>query len=434
MVRLLLPVAALLLSDALLLIGHGIQVTLLPLRAEIEGFTPAEIALTGSSYFVGFVVGCLVAPRIIRRVGHIRSFAVLASMFSALVLLFHGVPEFYPWLVLRFVVGCCISGLYMIIESWLNESSTRETRGTVLSSYTMINLTMIVVGQQLLNYADPSSATLFGLAAIMLSLAIIPVSLTLSLAPAPIEPMRINISRVWEISHVAVAGAVASGLVTGAFWSLGPVYARGVGLDTSQLTVFMSAVVLGGALFQMPLGKLSDKLDRRVVIMFTALFGAIISVLMAILSGSFQSLIILAALWGGMVMTQYAICMAHAADNAESHEFVMVGSCILLLFGISSAVGGPLASVFMEFIGAVGMFIYSALCLVGFALVVAVRRHRHVKPILDETEPFRAMADTSPAAFAMDPRTEEDAWESRSPSAELDLQVEEELAGEHPKE
>ena len=419
--RLLLPIAALLISDALLLIGHGIQLTLLPLRAEIEGFTATEVALTGSAYFVGFVVGCLVAPKMVRRVGHIRAFAVLASLFSALVLLFHVMASFYPWIGLRFVVGCCISGLYMIIESWLNDRTSKENRGSVLSVYTIINLTMMVIGQQLLNFADPSASTLFVWASVLLSLAIIPVSMTLTLAPAPVQSVRLDFRRVWQISHVAILGAVSAGLVTGAFWSLGPVFARGVGMETTELTFFMSATVLGGAIFQLPLGKLSDKLDRRIVLLFASLAGAFFSVLIVLFSHQPGVLLVLALLWGGAVMTQYAICLAHGADNAQPHEFVLVGSCILMLFGLSSAVGGPLSSLFMKYLGAVGLFIYSALCLVCFSVAVAVRRQQHVVPLLDETEPFRAAADTSPAVFVLDPRTDAEYWENKNPDEENGL-------------
>lgn len=418
MKKLLVPIAALLFSDALLLVGHGIQMTLLPLRAELAGFTPSQVALTGSMYFVGFVLGCLVAPRIVQRVGHIRSFAVLGSLFSAVVLLFHGFPNFLAWLGLRFVVGCCISGLYMIIESWLNDRATKETRGTVLSLYTVINLTMMVAGQQLLNIAEPSAATLFGLASILLSLAIIPVSLTVTLAPAPIPRVRLDFRRVWQISHVAILGAIASGLITGAFWSLAPVFARGVGMETAELTFFVSAVVLGGAIFQLPLGKLSDRLDRRVVLLFSSVFGALFAVLIVLFSTHPKILLLLALLWGGTVMTMYAICLAHAADNAEAHEFALVGSCILLLFGASSALGGPLAGLYMELVGPVGLFIYSALCLVAFAVAIAIRRRQHSLPILDSAEPFRALADTTPAVFELDPRTAGAQWQTRNPLAE----------------
>ncbi len=411
MKRVFLPIAALLIADALLLIGHGIQITLLPIRAELIGFNSTQVALTGSAYFLGFIAGCLLAPRIIQRVGHIRSFAALASAFSVAVITFQWATSLDVWLILRFAIGCWMSGLYMIIESWLNESTDKNNRGSVLSVYTIINLTMIVIGQQLLNFAEPSAAGIFGLAAIMLSLAIIPVSLTTSLAPAPLPEIKINFRRVWNISHVAVLGAATSGLVTGAFWSLGPFYASSENMNTAELSRFMSAVVLGGAIFQLPLGKISDYLDRRIVVLGAALMGIITSIAMVLMSHSILALQLLAIIWGGSVMTLYSICLAHAADNANADEFVMLGSCILLIFGLSSAVGGPIAAGFMQVIGPRGLFIYAALCLGLLTFAIAIRRQQRVVPILEETEPFRAMADTSPAAFALDPRTEESADE-----------------------
>jgi MFS family permease len=406
--RLLLPLSALLISDALLLIGHGMILTLLPLRAEIENFSPTEIGFTASSYFIGFVISCLVTPHIVRRVGHIRSFAVLCSIFSAVVLLFHALPIFALWLVLRFIIGFCISGLYMVIESWLNERATRENRGTLLSTYTVINLSMIILGQQMLNFADPASSTLFAIAAILLSLAIVPVSLTLTLAPAPMQVVKLDFKRLWRLSHVGMEGAVCSGLITGAFWALGPVYARGLGLDTGQLTLFMSGAVMGGALFQLPLGRLSDHYDRRLVLFFTSIFGAVVSLILAFIPASGNLLLLLAILWGASAMTMYSICLAHTSDNAEPSDFVLIGSGILFIFGVSSALGAPLASLLMALIGPPGLFVFSALSLLGFTLGIAIRRESHTLPIVDETEPFQLVSVTSPVIFELDPRMEED--------------------------
>ncbi|WP_295871818.1 MFS transporter [uncultured Zhongshania sp.] len=405
--RLLLPLTALLLSDALLLVGHGLMLTLLPLRAEIEQFTATQTGLTASTYFVGFVISCLVTPHIVRRVGHIRSFAVLATIFSAVVLLFHGLPSFVAWLVLRFVVGFCISGLYMVIESWLNDRATRETRGTILSLYTVINLSMIIVGQQMLNFADPSGPVLFGLAAILLSLAIVPVCLTATLAPTPMPVVKLNFRRLWQLSHVGMEGAITSGLVTGAFWALGPVYARGLGLDTSELTLFMSGAVLGGALFQLPLGRLSDRYDRRLVLYFNCLAGAAVSMVLVFVPAIGNLLLLLSVLWGGAVMTMYSICLAHTSDNAEASDFVLIGSGILFLFGCSSALGAPLASIFMSLLGPPGLFVFSAVCLLGFTLGISIRRKSHVLPLVDSTEPFVPVSVTSPMIFELDPRTED---------------------------
>lgn len=414
MLPILVPIAALLLSDALLLIGHGLLLTFLPIAAQTAGFSDTQIALTGSAYFLGFVSGCLATPFVVRRVGHIRSFAVLATSYSAVVLVFPVLPGIGGWLLLRFLVGIVISGLYMIIESWLNERSTMATRGTILSIYTVINLLMITVGQQMLNLFSVNSFQLFSLAAVLLSLAIIPVSLTLSLAPAPLQEVSINLRKVWRQSHVGMGGAVIGGLVTGAFWSLGPVYARAEAFDTFQLTLFMSIIVFGGAVFQLPIGRLSDNYDRRIVILFCALSAGLISILMVILPLLLPQfdhwlLISLAFFWGGAVMTQYAICLAHANDRAAPEDFVMVSSGMLLATGLCAAIGAPLASLAMRIIGASGLFVFSSICMFSFALAIAVRMRTHVLPLQTVNEPFRAVADmTTPAVYEMDPRTSEE--------------------------
>jgi len=414
MLPVLIPIAALLLSDALLLVAHGLLLTMLPIAAANAGFSDTQVAFTGSAYFLGFVSGCLFTPYAVRRVGHIRSFAVLATSYSALVLVFPMLSAFVAWLLLRFLVGAAISGLYMIIESWLNERATGENRGTLLSIYTVINLLMMTVGQQMLNLSLPDPFYIFGLAAILLSLAIIPVSLTLTLAPAPLQNVKISLRRVWQLSHIGIIGAVVSGLVTGAFWSLGPLFANMQGLETFQLTVFMSATVLGGAVFQLPLGRLSDRVDRRVVVAGAALGGALVSLLMMLLPALFPEsgpwlLCVLAFFWGGMVMTQYAICLAHANDAAATEEFVMVGSGMLLTLGFCSAIGAPLASLAMRYLGAPGLFAFTAVCLLICFVIIMVRRRMHVLPVEGVVEPFRAAADTTtPTVFEMDPRTGEE--------------------------
>ncbi len=405
----LLPVAALLLSDALLLIGHGLQLTLLPVSAELLGFTAGQIGMMGSTYYLGFVSGCLLTPLLVRRVGHIRSFAILATSYSALVLLFYSFPVLLVWLLLRFTVGLAISGLYMTIESWLSERSTSETRGTILSVYVVINMSMTMVGQQMLNLADPLGQTLFIVIAVLLSLALIPVCLTTALAPAPIHTVRVDLRKVWDLSQVGVAGAIATGLVTGAFWSLGPLYAREIGLDTQALTMFLSVVVLGGAVFQLPIGRLSDRYDRRLVLFYTAIIGLILSALLAVIPDlDSWGLAVLAFFWGGCVMTQYAISLAHANDRAAPEDFVMVGSVMLLSMGVFSALGSVIAALFMQWFGPSGLFIFSVICLGGFAFAIAARRRVHVLPVHDETEPFRAVAGvTTPMSLELDPRNEE---------------------------
>lgn len=415
MLPLLVPISALLISNALLLVGHGLLLTLLPIVASTSGFSDTQVALTGSAYFLGFVSGCIATPNILRRVGHIRSFAVLATLYSAIILLFPWVPEFFSWLLLRFLVGSAISGLYMIIESWLNERASTDNRGTILSVYTMLNMLMIAVGQQLMNFGGADNYRLFALAAIFVSVAIIPVSLTLSLAPAPIQKVKISLPKVWRHSHIGLIGAVVSGLTGGAFWSLAPVYARDSGFDNFQLSLFMSATVLGGAFFQLPLGKLSDRYDRRIILMYSALAGAIISVLFVVAPytdaefGGWQTSA-LAFLWGGMTTTLYAICLAHANDNATATDFVEIGSGMLITLGVCSALGAPIASLVMSVIGPKGLYVYMAVCLMAFVVIIMLRRRTHVLPgILESSEMFRPVTEmTTPAAYEMDPRHEED--------------------------
>lgn len=408
------PLMALMFSVALLLTGNGLLLTLLPLRAAAHGFSATQIGLTASSYYLGFVLGCLVVPRIVKRSGHIRTFAVLGALLSAAALVFSLVPTFGAWMVLRFLVGACMAGAYMVIESWLNERADPQTRGTILSIYSMVSLIMIAAGQQLLNVAPRDPDTLFNLAAILISLAIIPVSLTLSLAPTPIQNVRINLVQVWRLSHVGLLGAMVGGMVTGSFWALAPVFARGIGMDTGSLTLFISAAVLGGAAFQLPLGRLSDYFDRRLVLFYISLAGVVVSILIFLAARlwtqNYWPLIGLSFLWGGCTMTIYAISLAHANDCANPEDFVMVGSAMLLSLGLSSAAGAPVASALTIALGPSGLFMFFALCLIAFMVMIFWRRRAHVLPARDPAEaPFQVIAETSPVALELDPRTEVEA-------------------------
>lgn len=407
----LIPLAALLLSDALLLVGHGLMLTLLPVAAIAAGFSEYEVAFTGSAYFLGFVSGCLTGPYVVRRVGHIRSFAVLATLYSAVVLLFPIVPGIVWWLIFRFLMGALISGLYMIIESWLNERSSDETRSTILSIYTAISLLMITLGQQLFNLGSSNVNVLFALSAILISIAIIPVSLSLALAPAPLQNPRIDLPKIWRESRIAVIGVTLFGVVTGAFWSLGPVYGKAMGFGDFELALFMSATVLGGAVFQLPVGRLSDHFDRRIILCLLAVVGGVISLLVAFLPMLIVGLdklimVSLAFFWGGSVMTQYAILVAHANDRATPEDFVTIGSGMLLILGLCSAIGAPLASLSMQLLGPPGFYVFAAVCLFLFAIAAAWRRATHELSPIDDVEPFRTVTDrTTPTAYEMDPRT-----------------------------
>ena len=411
----LLSIFALLVAVAFLLLGHGLLLTLLPISASESGFSDSQVAFTGSAYFLGFVSGCLAAPYVLKRVGHIRSFAVLATSYSVVILIFPWLPDFWSWLILRFLAGIAISGLYMIIESWLNERSNSDNRGSILSVYTMITMIMIVCGQQLLNLGNVNSHMLFGLAAIFISIAIIPVSLTLTLAPAPMSHISFDIAKVWRSSHVALISAITAGLVTGAYWTLAPVYAKTNNFDKAQLTAFMSATVFGAACFQWPLGRLSDKHDRRLILMYMALAGSLASlafVLLPLIEPDFGGwpATVVAFFWGGACMTLYAIGLAHANDNASSSDFVETGSAMLITYGLCSAIGAPMASIAMNIMGASGLYAFGGLSLFVFFIVIVFRRRQHVLPIAEEDRGnFQAITDLAgPTVYEIDPRNHSD--------------------------
>lgn len=417
MILALAPISALLLAVAFLLLGHGLLLTLLPVAASGFEFSDSQIALTGSAYFLGFVTGCLCTPHILKRVGHIRSFAVLATAYSVVILVFPWLPDFWSWVGLRFMVGVSISGLYMIVESWLSDCSDSKNRGTILSTYTMLTMLMIMCGQQLFNLGSANSHMMFGLAAVFVSISIIPVSLTLTLAPAPVSQVKLNLAKVWRHSHVAVMSVIAAGLVTGAFWSLAPIYAKSNQFDTAQLTAFMSATVLGGACFQWPLGRLSDRHDRRLVLMYLALIGVAVSAIFVFVPLAIDNFggwpaTVTAFFWGATCMTLYAIALAHANDSADRSDFVEIGSAMLITLGFCSALGAPLASILMNIFGASGLYVFSGLSLLALFVVIAVRRQQHVLPDNeDDREDFLPVTEmVSPTILEMDPRgAEEDA-------------------------
>lgn len=374
------PITALLLSVALLLMGNGLQGTLLPVRANLEDFTATDIGILGSAYFFGFAVGCLYGPRLIRRAGHIRAFAALVAVASCVVLVHSLVLEPHLWWVLRAMTGFCFAALYMIIESWLNEKSTNETRGFVFSLYTIINLTVMTIGQLMLTLDRPEDFPLFMLASILVSLATVPIALTKAQAPAPIRSVKIRLLHLYRLSPVGVVGCLAVGVANGSFWSLAPVFAQEKGADTWGVAVFMSVAVLAGALGQWPLGRLSDKMDRRKVIIGAACCAAFAGLLFVLWSPpSVAGLLAVIFLFGLFTLPVYGITVAHMNDHVEAGGYVEAASGLLLVYAMGAVVGPLVSSSFMQYFGPDAMFGVTALvhlALAGFALYRMRQRAR----------------------------------------------------------
>lgn len=410
--KVLLSVVSLLLSTALLLVGHGMQLTLLPLRATGSGISDLIIGISASCYFLGFVVGCLAIPRIIARIGHIRGFAVLTAIMVSAILSLEMVSYWPLWLWLRFLTGIAICGLYTVVESWLNSQASASSRGRILAVYTFITLSSMTGGQFLINVGPVDTAIPFMVAALCMALAIIPVGLTRRLAPEPVAPTSTGFSLLFQRSRSAFAGALLSGLVAGSFWSLGAVFAQRYTATQMEVTLFMSAAIAGGAVMQYPIGWLSDRMDRRGVLCFLAIGGLVTSAAVALGAGH-SWLLPMVALFGACVMPMYAISLATAADVSDASEFIAIGTTVLLLNALGAAVAALVLGQLMTYFAATALFWSFSLICGLFALYLA-RQLRSPRVIaVDEQIPFAAAGvDAAPASFGLDPRASEEGLET----------------------
>lgn len=398
------PVSALLLSVSILLMGNGLQGTLVPVRANMESFTPIALGLLGTAYFLGFTLGCVHGPLLVRRAGHIRAFLAMTSVASVVSLLHAMLVDPVSWWILRAVTGYCFAVLYIVIESWLNAQSENKTRGTVFSIYTAINLTVITAGQMMLGLADPTSFSLFAVASILISLAALPVAFTVAASPTPTAFVMPRLRKLYAVSPVGVAGCFAVGLANGAFWALGPVFAQNENFTLTEIAVFMSAVVLGGALAQWPLGSLSDRIDRRIVMIIAAGVAVLAALSVMVIPGDAQVLTTAAGVaFGAGAFPLYALAVAHANDYAEPSECVEVSSGLLLIYGLGAAAGPLLASFWRELSIGPTLFYFTAVVHVGFIGYVAWRiTRRNAAPAADRAA-FSGVALTAQTVMPFDP-------------------------------
>ena len=405
--RVLAPVAALLATVTFLLAGNGLQGTLLPIRAGLEGFSPFAVGVLGSAYFAGFVAGCLWTPRLVQRVGHIRAFTGLLAAASVMPLVHAMIVTPGPWWVLRGLTGFCLAGSYMVVESWLNERATNETRGTIFTAYTTINFSAITVGQMLLVTAPAESFALFSVVSILISLAAVPLALTRTMQPAPLATVRVRPWRLMAVSPVGAAACIAVGLANGAFWSLAPNFALGAGLGEDETAIFMSVTVIGGALSQYPFGRLSDRMDRRRVMILLSLLsvGAGAALYAASLVAP-KAILVAGFLFGAFAFPLYAVGVAHVNDMIRGEGFVETASGLLLLSGGASVIGPLIASGMMAGLGAPTLFLFTAIVHLAMAGFAWQRMQVRQAPPEDQAAPFQAQPpmDITPPAQVLDPR------------------------------
>jgi len=402
------PISALLLSNALLLMGNGLQGILLPIRGGMEHFSPLDLGVLGGVYFLGFGVGCLHGPRLIRDVGHIRVFAAMVAIVSANALVHPLAVSAVLWWMLRGITGYCFAVLFMVIESWLNERSTSETRGSVFSLYTIINLTVITLGQLMLPFGNPSDLPLFSVVSILISLAAVPVSLSRAAAPAPVQVVRVRPLHIYRVSPVGFVGCLTVGLVNGAFWSLAPIFAQQSGANNTGVALFMSSTVIAGALGQWPLGMLSDRIDRRKVIFGAGLMAAAAGVGLMVFQGHGATYTYpLAWAFGFFSFALYALSVAHTNDFVDPTDYVETSSSLLLLYAIGAVVGPPVAAITMNFAGPGGLFLFAALCLAGLAAFSFWRISQRERAAEEDRADFADSIRLAQTVSAVEPLSED---------------------------
>jgi MFS family permease len=375
------PTWALFLGIAILMLAHGLQGTLLGLRANLEGFADVATGVVMSGYYLGLLVGSLRVPVLVARVGHVRVFAALLSLGSTAILFQALFVEPVAWFLMRLLTGYCFAGAFIVAESWLNGSASNDSRGLILSLYMVVQLGAMAAGQFLLNLADPRGFDLFILVSVLISVAAVPMLLTAVAAPTVTSSRAISLRTLYRLSPLGVVGLVGTGLGTSGLFSLAPVYANQEGLSVAAISTFMAAMTLGGVAFQLPVGRLSDRLDRRVVIAAVTMLTAL-ALLPPALLPQLPNVLLYPGFFlvGGLSLPVYALCVAHTNDFLNSEQMVGASSALVLAFGIGAAAGPTLTALAMQVMGSLGFPMF--LALVHFAIgLFAVWRMTRRAPV-----------------------------------------------------
>jgi MFS family permease len=401
-----LSISSLLLGICTVLVGVSLLATSLGVRASIEHFPDSLTGLIMAGYFIGFIAGSFACPPIIRRIGHIRSFTVFAAVAASAA---YGHDIFvHPvaWFVLRLVTGIAIVGIYIIIESWINANSPKEQHSHIFSIYMTTTLLAMAVGPYLILLKPAFS---FGIAAILLTLGLLPVALTRVVEPKQVAEASLHIKTLYHTSHLGMVGATMSGFANGAFLALGAVFAQKIGLSTTQIALFMSLMVIGGATLQWPLGRLSNHGDRRVVLILVSFAAAVLAAGAYLLSGySHLLMLVVMFFYGGMTFAVYPLSVAHVNDRTHDGDSLDAAQGILLMYGFG-AIGGPIvAGLAMGWLGAKGLLLFFSISYLGMGLYAWRRRGATAAAVEEDKTEFVPMARSSQAALEMHPEVEQE--------------------------
>jgi MFS family permease len=392
----------LLVGIVLLMVSNGLLSTILTIRAQEIGFSETVIGLVQSGYPIGFIFSCFITPRMIAKSGHVRVFAALVSIASTSALIHLITYDPISWGAMRILSGFCFSGIYIVAESWLNDLSDNKNRGSLLSTYFVVQTGGYMVGQMLLGLSTPGDISLFIFVSVLLSFALVPILIAATTQPSNEEPQRVTVGELFKFSPMAMIGGFCTGLANGGLTFVTALYARNVGLSISATGYLLAITTLGGLLTQFPLGSLSDKIDRRMVISGSAFVTMLVCIAMLVYPSPEENHVVLFTaflLIGGFTLPIYSICMAHMNDHIKPQQMVAASSTLILVFASGMVLGPILGSLSLDLTGANGMFLMYVV-VAGILAITGIQRiltsdkkqveGRDIVPITPTTTPEAA--------------------------------------------
>ncbi|MGV6810651.1 MAG: MFS transporter [Brevirhabdus sp.] len=386
---------ALFLGMMLLMVGNGLQGTLLGVRGGIEGFSTFQMSVIMAGYFAGFLGGSQLAPHMIRRVGHVRVFAALASFVSAILISFPLLTDPISWTLMRVAIGFCFSGVYVTAESWLNNAATNETRGQTLSIYVVVQMAGIVAAQGIVSMGDPAGYVMFIIPSILVSISFAPILLSISPAPPFEAADRMSFRDLFKVSPLGCVSIFFLGSIFSALFGMAAVFGTQINLTLGQISLFISAIYLGGLVLQMPIGWLSDRMDRRALILFVSALGALAAVAAISLSGNFYALLVLTFVVGGMANPLYALIIAYTNDFLEHEQMAGASGSLIFINGIGAIAGPIVTGWLMGMVGPNGFFAFIALMLTAISGYALYRATQRPAPTVEETAVYAPILPSS---------------------------------------
>ncbi len=385
----------------LIMAGNGLQMVLLGIRSSDAGFSNVATGLIMAGYYLGLFLGSLSIPHILNNVGHVRVFGAMSAIASATVLVHAVIVDAYIWALMRILTGFSFAGMYIVCESWLNDESTNETRGQILSLYMIVTMAGVAGGQLMISLGSDTGVELFLLASVLVSLAVVPILITVGKTPEFSAPERISLRRIFQISPLSVIGLTFNGMSIAMVFGMGAVYGKSIGMSSSEISYFMTAPVIGAMLLQYPVGRLSDRFDRRVVILSVSAMAAGTLLLAWHLGlGQFTLLLICMFVFGGFLFPMYSLCIAHANDFLTPSQMVAVASGLVMMSGAGAVIGSPLAALSLEYLGVSSFFPLLATTQIATAIFVVIRMTRRRAIPTVAQGPFVAIPEVSTAVAA----------------------------------